>query len=505
VTRDVAVQDLTHTPYVRDWRWVVVALAITACGLGLRFTYLDVPPLDFHATRQYRSALIARAWSGTALQALEPSQRETAVIMGSMEAIEPPVMERLAVVAYALAGREDLRLPRLLSIVAWTLASMSAAWLVVLSGAPGWASLVTLALVWLLPYGIDASRAFMPDPLMVGLLMLSLALLQRPPSVPGRLLLIAALGAASYVKPMAGLMAAPAIVFVDVSRLRGRGVMLAGGTLALAAVPTLAYYATLMAASDSILVNRFYPQLWAQPSFWLDWLTVMIDRVIGLQALLVGLAGVIVSPGATRPLLAGAWLGYVLMGLVFPHHIHTHDYYSLPLIPLVAASVGAGLPALLSGVGISGRHRPVVAAGVVAGLLLWTLRTPEGRRPWGRPDLARERADDFAQIGRLVGHSPRVATLDGDYGYSLGYHGLLGARQLSMSFDRALAALSGQVVPGALSQLRGVNADYFVGTVYAEVAAEPDLQQWLAADATLLARKGESVRWRYVVYDIRPK
>jgi len=442
----------------RHWVWWLAVGLLTASGLSLRLVYLDVPPLDFPAIRQYRSALIARASSETALRMLGPDERANAIASGRMDDIEPPVMERLAVAAYALAGEEDLRWPRLISIAGWALAALGTAWLVVLGGAPGWAALVALALVWWMPYGIDASRAFMPDPLMTGLLMLSLALLlrmQQHPSLSARLLMVAVLGVACYVKPMAGLMAGPAVVLADLARHRWQGLFWSAVSLAMAAAPAIVYYLMLVAASDSILVNRFYPQLWGQASFWLGWVS-MIDRVIGGQALLLSVACVVVAPGMVRPVLAGTWLGYVVVGLVFPHHIHTHDYYSLPLIPLAAMSVGAGLPALLSGV--SPKHR--AAAGVVVGvmLLLWTLRVPEARSPWGQPQRARLRAADCARIGALVQHSGQVATLDGDYGYPLAYHGRIGTRQLTLSIDRSLAMLSGQQLPGALTQLQAADA-----------------------------------------------
>jgi 4-amino-4-deoxy-L-arabinose transferase-like glycosyltransferase len=376
------------------------------------------------------------------------------------------------------------------------------AWLVVLSGAPGWASLLALALFWWMLYGIDASRAFMPDPLMTGLLMLSLALLlrmERQSSPSATLLMIAALGAACYVKPMAGVMAAPAVVLADLAQHRRRGLIWATGSLALAAAPAILYYLLLLGESDSILVNRYFPGLWVQQSFWLGWMS-MIDRVIGGQALLVALASVVVAPVTSRRILTGAWLGYGGVGLVFPHHIHTHDYYSLPLIPLAAMSLGAGLPALLSGV--SPRHRGVAGIAVGTMLVLWTLRIPDARSPWGQPQRARLRAADYARIGSLVQHSGHVATLDGDYGYPLAYYGLIGTKQLTLSIDRSLARLSGQQLPGALAQLQTVDARYFVGTVFAEVAAQPELQHWLTTDARLIEMAGGPAWWRYAVWDL---
>jgi hypothetical protein len=40
-----------------------------------------------------------------------------------------------------------------------------------------------------------------------------------------------------------------------------------------------------------------------------------------------------------RRFLLGLWAGYAVFGIYFNYHISTHDYYSLPLIPIVALSI----------------------------------------------------------------------------------------------------------------------------------------------------------------------
>src|SRR5258706_7370780 len=37
--------------------------------------------------------------------------------------------------------------------------------------------------------------------------------------------------------------------------------------------------------------------------------------------------------------MLGLWAGYFLFGIYFNYHISTHDYYSLPLIPIVLLSL----------------------------------------------------------------------------------------------------------------------------------------------------------------------
>jgi hypothetical protein len=98
---------------------MLVAPLIVAVGFLIRLPHLEDPPLRFHPTRQYRSAIIARGFYAPRMTHLSP--QESAAIREAarrMPAIEPPVMEHVAAWAYRLLGREDLRLPRLISILA---------------------------------------------------------------------------------------------------------------------------------------------------------------------------------------------------------------------------------------------------------------------------------------------------------------------------------------------------------------------------------------------------
>ena len=53
-----------------------------------------------------------------------------------------------------------------------------------------------------------------------------------------------------------------------------------------------------------------------------------------------------------------------------------------------------------------------------------------------------------------------------------------------------------------MDQMRELGAEYFVGTVFPEVAAQPELATWLTTEARLVEQAGPASRWRYVVYDV---
>ncbi|MBK9600225.1 MAG: hypothetical protein IPO36_00010 [Anaerolineales bacterium] len=65
----------------------------------------------------------------------------------------------------------------------------------------------------------------------------------------------------------------------------------------------------------------------------------MLNIVIGGIALMLGLLGLFFLENEKRRFFLGLWAGYALFGIYFNYHISSHDYYSLPLIPIVALSL----------------------------------------------------------------------------------------------------------------------------------------------------------------------
>lgn len=74
----------------RDVQAVLLAVVVLL-GFGIRIFDLTDPPLDFHPTRQLRSAILARSFYYQWNPAADPVLREKAVNMGnSLEVYEPP-------------------------------------------------------------------------------------------------------------------------------------------------------------------------------------------------------------------------------------------------------------------------------------------------------------------------------------------------------------------------------------------------------------------------------
>ncbi len=482
----------------------VALVCLFAVGLAVRVVHLDVPPIEFHPTRQYRSALIARSESPAALAALSDAARPAAIAAGRGEgAIEPEVIEAVAIASYELLGHEDLRAPRLFSILAWLGGTAALVWLLQMAGIPRWWVFFGAAFPLLAPYSIDASRGFMPDPLMTGLIMAALALTLRHhtrPTVSWAVARLVVIAAAIYVKPMALCFIGPPVLALDITRLGWmRGLLSTGLTCLLAILPTAMYYLSLAGEGNNVAADRLFTDLWWLPSYWTGWFE-MVRRVIGWPALVVSVLGLVLARGPARLLLAAAWAGYVVMGLMFTHHISTHDYYSLPLLPLAGGAMALALHALVAHPAL--RRVPFAPTAVAVIVALSLLPPWLAGRVYGDIDRARQTAADYEHIGAITGHSTSVMSLDGAYGKSLAYHGRLTPSQMPLSIDRVINHLTGRPdVPLTAANLAG--GDFFVGTLQPELDAQPDLKTLLEQRHVLLDRGGTTEAWRYVVYDLK--
>jgi hypothetical protein len=94
---------------------LVVMFAIAA---GVRLMRLDAPGVL--VDRDYTSAMFARAYFFEGRSEVPEWRREMASELVERQPIlEPPVTEWMASMLYRIAGREDMRLARILTIAFW--------------------------------------------------------------------------------------------------------------------------------------------------------------------------------------------------------------------------------------------------------------------------------------------------------------------------------------------------------------------------------------------------
>ena len=272
------------------------------------------------------------------------------------------------------------------------------------------------------------------------------------------------------------------------------------------------YIAGFLAEQTS---GRFLPELLLWPEYWSGWLKLAArvvgtgasrgasDLVIGTAVLVAALIGVtLIRDRLMKALVIGMLAGYVLFGLVFTWHIHTHDYYSLMLVPIVAIPLGALLAEPVAWARRRGRYQVALLWSVYAGLILLVVLA-DGLKATRAMDWkdAESLVSTSREIGERIDHSTRTVMLARHYGKALMFYGEIAGSYWPTRSDLVLDEASGKDVPDARQRLRSVirseSPDYFVVTDLDELAVETDLQEALA-DYGVLADTDS-----YRIYDLR--
>ena len=501
----VVVPDARRPPAV-----IVAVLMLLLVGAGLRAVRLDEPPLDYHSTRQYNSALLARKYEqalGGGAAGVSP-----AVVSAAAPAeIEPPIMEAITAVGWRVSGSEPLWFPRVLSILAWSLGG----WLLYLlleRLASRVAGIAGVAVWSFLPFAIAATRTFQPDPLMVAAIVGAvLALVMHDDEPSRRRLVVAGLvgGFAVLVKLPAIFFIAPVFVALAYDR---------GGFRALWSRRTALYVALLIGPAlvyngYGFLVGgflqgqeggRLLPQFLLTATFWREW-GQKVGETVGFVVPITAMAGLLVARGRARRVGVALAGGYVSFRLVFSYHYATHSYYHLPL--LLVLSVGVGLLAHAVTVFVRTRHADLPSVGVAAATaMIVVAATPMGAYsmvPAAIPAaIAHTEVAVPAEIGTLVHHSTELVFLAPSYGDTLKFYGGVAGTYWPGPGDASLAQLEGTApksVPDRLADIRrNTGARFFVVTDMGQWQAQPDLRAYLHIHYPLVASNRD-----YLVYDLR--
>lgn len=485
--------------------WALGLVGLLLVGLAVRLYDLDDPPLDFHPTRQLHSLIMARGMYYEQSADVADWQRERAVQQWRAEGvIEPPLLERLVAFTYRLAGGEVPYAGRVYSSLFW-LAGAFALYLLCRMFFSAPASLAGLGFALALPYAVYASRAFQPDPLMAALVVWSWWGMARWLRAPGwQNALIAGLlgGAALLVKGTALFLVAGGWVGALLAARGLRGSLCSGQVWVmalLAALPYAVYSAWGLWGSGFLQEQfslRFFPQYWVDPAFYLRWFNLLEDA-IGLPWLALGLLGALWLPSRlARGLGWGAWAGYLLMGFALSHHISTHDYYSLPLIPLI----GLGLAGLVEAARrvLPEPRRWMSAASAVLLLAVFALSAWQARTALKRADYRSEPAF-WANLAGLMGRDAGVAGITQDYGARLAYWGWITPSNWLTAAEFELRRSAGQQFDLA-ETFAGltVGKEFFLVTLPEELNRQPELRAYLESGFPVFA-DGPG----YLIYDLR--
>ena len=153
---------------------VMVIGAVFLVAAGIRLYKSDQPPLDYQPTRQYRSALIARAYYLRTLDSASESEKRIAACNAAKLPLhEPPVLEYVVSCVYRLVGGEHFWVSRSFSSLFWVIGGLFL-YGICRRTISSDAALVSATFYLFTPFGVRASRSFQPDPLMMMLLLASL-------------------------------------------------------------------------------------------------------------------------------------------------------------------------------------------------------------------------------------------------------------------------------------------------------------------------------------------
>lgn len=479
------------------WFFILLVVIGLVSGLAIRLYDLGDPPFDFHPTRQFRSAIIARDMYYQTLDDLPEEQKQQVAKTASKESIiEPQVLERLAAWLYQLSGSERLWLPRMLSALVWVLAGLAVLLLgrelATLDG-----GLVAMFYFLFVPYGIYASRTFQPDPLMIGLIAWAIWAVVRwyhARTIKSAVLAGVLGGLAIYIKSVAVFFVGGAFIGLIIfgvgllQALRDRQIWLMG---VLTVLPTTLFYIYGLWIAGFLqkqMNYRFFPDMLRDPAFYIRW-QEMATNIAGFGALLAALLAMLaVQDKGKRGMLAGMWIGYGVYSLTFPYHTLTHDYYQLPLILIIAISLTVIFGEIFErtaalDLGVWGRGFVVLLLFAGAFFKAWDVRVN-----LARTDHSKE-IGYWENIGGVIKPGKRTLSMSHAYGYYLSYYGGVPNDPWPGEDDLYLRDLAGKDSQTLLqNQFAAINDyDYFVITKMGDFNSSPELKEVLFNEYYLMA------------------
>jgi 4-amino-4-deoxy-L-arabinose transferase-like glycosyltransferase len=488
--------------------WVYICIvAIFILGTGIRFIDLTDLPLDYFPQRQLRGAIIARAIYYQLLPTADPMVRSQAVYLANtMDQNEPPVFEGLVAVTYLAIGGEQLWVSRIYAILFWLLGGMALYALAKRMTSP-LAAIAPLIYYFFIPWSVIFGRIFQPDLPMMTLTLWCAYTLYRwgeTPTWKWAILTGVLAGLATYVKLPAVFPIALMLIGMTLATLGFKKAVKSLQVWVMAAlfiVVPFVYYVFFISSFSGPYVGFTIGLLnnLLQPSFYIRWV-IFAGGLVDLGVAIISFVGIWLLPKKVRIIPLALWLGYVLYGLAFPHHINTHEYYSIPLIPAVALSLAPIAGLIINHITEHGK----LARFALVGTLLFSIFYSS----WMSRSILlsknyREEAIGWTQLGQALPQGDLIG-ITHEQGYRIAYFGWRHVTEWSYTAADE-QALGGSADPQANFVMRfksaTVGQDYFVITMLSDFDAQPLLKTYLNDHYPIYAQGGG-----YLIYDLtQPK
>lgn len=488
----------THLSQTRIWFATLIILL--ALGGLLRLLDITDPPLDFQPSRQLRNSLVARNIYYSLLPTATNEEKAlTETFANSVGQYEPPVIEMIVALSYFVSGGETIAAARIWEVFFWLAAGIALFDLMRRATSP-WAALFALAYYLVLPFSVQSSRSFQPDPLMTSAFVVGVYFLYRWSEEQKWKWAIWAgvfLGFATFVKIVIAFFAGGAAIALVLFTLKkdfwkSKQVWTMAGIMI---VPALSYYVLLNHGRSTEYffawtVNLL--KLISSTDFYTKWLA-FIGGLFGLTVIFLSIAGALIATPRMRWLLISLWVGYLLYGLTLPFQMYTHSYYHIQLIPIITLGLAVVVNPLIESVAGLGMARsvPFVALIVaVFGFQAWVARSVLIAE-----DFHHEPAF-WENVGEQIPVEGKTIALTQDYGFRVMLWGWRNVDLWPLVTDLAAIKNGGAIPSDKFSELTA-DKDYFLVTAFGQLEKQPELKKIL--DAYPVATEGDG----YVLYDLR--
>ncbi|MEN8155002.1 MAG: glycosyltransferase family 39 protein [Acidobacteriota bacterium] len=515
----------------RNRSLLLLFLIVTA--FFIRTYGIKTHPTNFHATRQYQTALLARSFYLNTAEHKDDIARIPSVLYRNHKVkIDPRINEKLIYQMYRIAGKEDMIIPRLMSVLYWLISGFilyKIAFL--LFGYTG--AMISVIFYLFFPFGINVSQSIQPESLLNMFFLWSvLNIIKHFRSEENEHFYAAAMlsGFAVLIKftiifPLLGI-----IIFSGINKYGFKKYIFNWQTLwfhtIFLSIGSSFYVYNIfwnktMQASAATIIS---PKLLITPFFWVGWLT-QIGKVTGVIPFCIGIILFFtIRKKSMKFILSGLLTGYFFYALVFSYTTATHDYYQLVLFPIIALLLGQAGP-LMEKVGKWKKTIQLFTFSLlIAGVMfsLWHqytfIKWAHDMRPYSPAYfLVGEQGSYFPnnvpekgiwgnafEAGEQTGHGINNILLSRAYGNAAMYYGKFFGRVWPTREDFDLLRLRNKERLSAeelyKKRFEKVKPKFFIITDLVSWKRQPDLQKFLRENFQIFLQEKE-----LIIFDLRKK
>ncbi len=467
---------------------ISIVLLFILMGFGIRLYDFNDAPFDFNPARQFRGALNARYLYYQMLpEATEEELDKVQYFRSQQEDLEPMIIEALMAVTYKIIGGENISVVRIINSVFWLIG----AWFVFQLArkfASGASALLALGFYLFLPFSIQASRSFQPDPLMTMWIILAAysAYCWAEEKnwkwawrlgISGGLAILTKGNAAFYIGMM--MIALVLNEYGIKNAIKNKKIWTIGSLMV---APIVIHYILVLGDKFTSYFNRATVSNIKEiftPRFYFLWMD-RVEDFLNIAIIFIALIGVMMAKSRIKAILIGLWLGYGILGLAFHYHITTHDYYHILLPFLVGLSLVPVAEVIFEKLG---KDKIIWQIGVIALLFLTMSYSIFRARSIFIAQNFQVEVDLWEKIGDEIPDDGRTISIMPHYGYQLMYYGW---------------QKTGILFPHRFESFNPQNYNYLLVLNQHQFDSNPDFKQSIIENYSMLVDGGY-----YFIFDLQ--